>query len=821
MHPQHPPWGAPPLSSSSSAAPPPRPTTPLQPDPPAFTSSFGAFGLPQPRVSTPSLLTQQLERATSAFGAGGAGASSLEGQGGQGGGAGYFSAPASGSTTPFGYPVLGGSALFGGGSTSTSGGGFPFVNATGPRRPSMLAGDATMMESSDDEEDGAQGRSGRSAGGSSAGGKSTVGMAGGRRRRKVGSGGDELMSLSPAYESTALAASSSFAARRSRSRSASESGGAVPFSSSSAMTAAFPPGLFPMPNIPPSPVTVARALQAGQKTPPPFLQRRLFKEAPGGNGMEEDSASGRSSRSGSSADLPNRGGMGGKSTSSALASALLDEDEEIEELTLTLSRSASAGPGGLEGEGGGNVVRRPVSRKPNLLPKTKSHRRILDELRSETLPGDRTEIASEATLHRLSRAGAAAPRPPPGSLRSSCPPSMDTRPATASFSSSSSAVLPVGASAATFAAGAGGSGGAGGNGGRAKPPPNRFPEHAGEDEDADLLDRDGMSSGSSNDGDQGSAAISSAVSVGGGEVGEMAGSDWGGSVLGEGEMGEEERERKRGVMVWNGIRGGPGGGSSVIMTGGTVSTSGGVGRSPGGGERRMGGGGMEVEFATPQTPSFAARPGKRKINDDRFEPYAHQAFKRRAVSPAASLSLSPGYHSSSSAATAGPPSSSCTTGGIGSFFKHPTPPPPFPPSSLSLSISTATSHTQPVAIPSPTGSSFPHPPSHLSSSITTTSAAPPHHQFFTSISGSDAHTAPSSRSVANSPSTSTSLSSSYGGSASRGFGQFVLSDRHRPISAKEEIERRRAELRVEPEGLGRMNLGGDGGGEGEEEQEEL
>ncbi|GAA5837382.1 hypothetical protein JCM11251_002096 [Rhodosporidiobolus azoricus] len=791
----HPPWGAalPPSSSLPSPAPPPPSQTP---PPPQFTSSFGAFGLPQPRAGV-SNLTMQLERA------GGGGAAQPLGTFGSGGGSGAqfgtgaaspgpVTSNAAGAGTPsFGAQGLTGSALFGGPPTTSPYLSFP-VNATGPRRPSMLAGDATMMESSDDDDEAMLEHM-----------PHRRGQGGGvRRRRPPPPPADEtMMSLSPAYESAVpqshpfASTSGQIGTRRSRSRSTSESGGVTGTSSSlSGFSAALAPGLFPFANVPPSPVTIARALQAtGQKTPPPFLQRRLFKDdslagpsarrgssttsagsgsAAGGEGMmQEDSASGRSSRSGSSSEIGQKGPTSaekGKGKARTLASALLDEDEEIEELSVSLSRSASAGPGS-GGEDGDRAVRRPVSRRPNLLPKPKSHLRILTELRTEAAPGDQSEIASEATLHRLSRAGAAAP-----ALRSSCPPSMDTRPAISS--SSSSSVHPATSTAGTLATGSTGAP-------KPKPPPNRFPEQAAEDDDLLFSHGGALSSSSSNDGEPEDVA--------------EAGSDWGGMSVG---YGTEDDEERRSNVVWNGIRSGPGGAAV------TVAVPAGVGRSPGTGEKRNGG--MDVEFATPQTPTaFTARPGKRKINDDRFEPYAHQALKRRAVSPAASLSLSPGFHASS--AGGGVPSSSSSAGS-----KHPTPP-PLPSSSLSITTST---RTQPVAIPSPTSGTFP--PSSLLA--TSSGSQQNHHQFFSALSGSASLSHLSAgqpgttgtRSMAASP--STSLSSSAGGG--RGFSSFVMSERHRPISVREEMERMQREMRVEPEEIGRMSLGrGRGGGEEEEE----
>ncbi|BGP18446.1 hypothetical protein JCM10213_003179 [Rhodosporidiobolus nylandii] len=749
----HAPWGAPPhapapshppapSTSSAPHGPPPRPVTPVQHEQhqPSFSSSFAAFGLNQPRVSTPgaSNLTMQLQ--------GGFGASAAGAGGFGGGGTAHSTA---------------GSALFGGGSVAGAGGlapGYPFPpppppstfgvgNGNGARRPSTLASDAMAMEdSSEDDGDPPTSRR-RTAGSSSASGAPS-------------GGADEMMSLSPSTvdlppPSSTSSASAFALSRRSRSRSASESGGAPPLGG---FTPAFGPSssgaaLF---QVPPSPVTVARALQAGQKTPPPFLQRRLFKEEKG-DGMHDD-GSGRSerSRSGSSSDVAAGAAERRKAgvTASALASALMDEeDEEIEQLSEVLSRSAS-------GEEYERVVRRPVSRKPNLLPKTKSHLRVLTELRGESLPGDQSEIASEATLHRLSRAGAAVP--PSLSLRSSCPPSMSTPWAPTTTPSALSATAPNPFSAAAMA-------------GRARPPPNRFPESAGEDDDADLLSLRDAGSPSSSDGGA-DAVLPDELAQAQAEQG----SDWGGMSVGG--YGTEDDEERRTSVMWNGIRSGPGG-SAVTVAGVGVGAPSAVGKSPGK-ERAMGG--MDVEFVAPSTPStFAARPGKRKINDDRFEPYAHQAFKRRAVSPAAaSLSLSPGFH---------PPPPPHTSS------KHPTPPPLHLPSSSlafsSTSASSSTSHTAPVAIPSPTSSAFPHPF--------------PHHHSSASASGLSS-AAP--RSLANSPSGSLSSSAGAGGMG-RGFSQFVLSDRHRPISAKEEMERLQREMRVSPEGLGRMSLGGEDGEE--------
>ncbi|GAA5973440.1 hypothetical protein JCM11641_006461 [Rhodosporidiobolus odoratus] len=856
----HTPWA--PASSSN-----PRPCTP-PPPPPQFTSSFNAFGLPQPRTTTtatPSNLSLQLERASGVNGC----------AGGITSGAGWGNHQA--VTTP-GGSVLFGTAAGGFGWTGPAQGAVP-GGANGTRRASMLAADAIMMEdsSSGDEAEAAAGVAGQET------------MELGKRRRGPTADGDEGMTMSPAPPASSSSLhpppvpstfSHSLHSRRSRSHSSSSTASHSshhhshshahphPTTFSSFNFPSFTPA-YPFPptastsssvsgsgNVPPSPVTLARALQfgAGQKTPPPFLQRRLFKDA-----REEEMENGRGrgsrSRSGSStssvAPSSNAKGNGkgkgkGKATqpqqiaASALASALLDdaegedhEDYEIEELSQTLRRSIRHGSGSGTGEdpnggGGERVVRRPVSRKPNLLPKPKSHLRILTALQAESLPADSAEIASEATLHRLSRAGASCPSSLSGSASTSTSAGLE-----ASFASSSNSatILPsligagsteplataafgspfglpgAGASlvAGSAAIGVGAGGGGFGGGSRRPPPPNRFPEHAaerGEDEDSDLLllHREVSSSGSS---DGGGGGIAPTGGIGG------EGSDWG--YMSDDER-DREREERRNEVVWNGIRGRGRRGEVQIAFGG-VAGHGVVGRSPrperlAGGGGAGGGGGMDVEFAMPQTPSShvstqGGRPGKRKIHDDRFEPYANQAFKRRAVSPAASLSLSPGFHAPQPPSAPSPCYSTYRS-------KNPTPP-PIPPSSLGSA--------QPLPIPSsprlgvgvgvPIGSG-------------TSSTAAPHHQFFSALS----HPHP----ITQSASTSTSLSSSSGttlsGSA-RGFSQFVLSDRHRPISAREEMERRREEVRRVMEervegvaGLGGMSLGTGAGGPGTGAEEE-
>ncbi|GAA5899695.1 hypothetical protein JCM8208_004536 [Rhodotorula glutinis] len=711
--------GAP--SSSSTSAAPPQPLTP--PAPPAaahppFSSTWGAFNLAQPR-SQPSNLTLALER--------GFGASPI---------------PSTSSSTlppPPQQP-----------SSSSSSHHHGQGGAAFGRRMSTLGQDVPMTMTWDDEGEGGhphQHQHHHHADSHRGGGTATP-------------NGDDMMSMSPAAGDADLLppphSASMFRSTRSRSGSASSAmllgagAGNAPSSSSQ---------LFPLSAIPPSPVTLARALQHGAKTPPPFLQRRLFKEDGSGSGGgtamgvdETASGSGRSSRSGSSSDV-GMSGVGGKTRAmriAAMTSALPpgDDDDEIDELSAVLSRSASAGPEDLFER----VVRRPVSRKPNLLPKPKSHLRILSELRSES-SGDQ-EIVSEATLHRLSRAGASAV--PPGRTG---PPPPDPRTAP----TSSSAPAASSAHPASFASRAA-------QQQHARPTPNRFPEQAGT-EDEDLLSHrmGGGSSSSSNDEAGGDEAI---------EVG----SDWGAMSVG-GDATEDDEERRSNV-VWNGIRSGPGGSAVTVAT---PFSAGSMARSPHGDRRLLD---YENPFAAPQTPSttFAAtRPGKRKMgNDDRFEPYAHQAFKRRAVSPAASLSLSPGFAAASAASHA---SSSASTS------SRPTPPP--------LPLSALGSSSQPVAIPSP------------SSSSSASASASHHHHFFHAVSSGVAQGGGGggTRSAASSLSSSTGRGLS---AFSMGMGIGVAEGRHRSLSGLEERERALAH-KLDPDGLGRMSLEG-GGAAGDEEE---
>lgn len=98
---------------------------------------------------------------------------------------------------------------------------------------------------------------------------------------------------------------------------------------------------------PASPVAIARALQGGQRTPPPFLNRPLF------NGMREDHDLGGGGERGSRRESSNSSG---------------DDGAQLEGIGGGgLGLAGTSGSSGGEESGRTGVVRRPVSRRPNLL----------------------------------------------------------------------------------------------------------------------------------------------------------------------------------------------------------------------------------------------------------------------------------------------------------------------------------------------------------------------------------------------------------------------------------------------------------------------
>lgn len=100
-----------------------------------------------------------------------------------------------------------------------------------------------------------------------------------------------------------------------------------------------------MNTVPPSPIALARALQGHPRTPPPFLARRLYNE------MQDESEISRS----------DAGNIGGSA-----------EDELSASMKASTASGGGSGSASGEESGSGNgartgVVRRAVSRKPNLL----------------------------------------------------------------------------------------------------------------------------------------------------------------------------------------------------------------------------------------------------------------------------------------------------------------------------------------------------------------------------------------------------------------------------------------------------------------------
>ena len=212
-----------------------------------------------------------------------------------------------------------------------------------------------------------------------------------------------------------------------------------------------------------------------------------------------------------------------------------------------------------------------IVRRCCLKPKSKSHLRVLSELRSESAPADLSaEIASEATLHRLSRSGASTVPP----LRpSSLPGGSSTHPHSHHFDSSGSSLPSASHNLLNSAM---------------RPTPNRFPEQAEEDDPLLISQISENSSSDEDNVDQDDAGVTADLELG---------SDWGGASTnggyetgpdesGTNAMNTEEATRKM-QMVWNGIR--SGGGSKTSMNAANMA------KSPGSGSRSSTG--MEVEVS--------------------------------------------------------------------------------------------------------------------------------------------------------------------------------------------------------------------------------
>ncbi|KAK4051719.1 hypothetical protein OIO90_004669 [Microbotryomycetes sp. JL221] len=128
-----------------------------------------------------------------------------------------------------------------------------------------------------------------------------------------------------------------------------------------------------------SPLAVARALRE-RHPPAPFLQRRLFTNKTAIASSDEQLTRDESSNT--------------------------DESGDVSTSDVNESQQAFG------------VVRRAVSRKPNLLPKTKSHLRVLSQLHAESSI-DLAEVMSEAALHRLTMSSSMPPTRMPSNNHSS------------------------------------------------------------------------------------------------------------------------------------------------------------------------------------------------------------------------------------------------------------------------------------------------------------------------------------------------------------------------------------------------------------------
>ncbi|KAK4052340.1 hypothetical protein OIV83_002142 [Microbotryomycetes sp. JL201] len=277
-----------------------------------------------------------------------------------------------------------------------------------------------------------------------------------------------------------------------------------------------------------SPLAVARLLRRERQSSPPFLQRRLFQTTgvkPSGEGIHSD----------------------------ANLSAIHLPEQMTEDCDDIAAGADGDRPESTWDAFSPGIVRRPVSRKPNLLPKSKSHLRVLSELHAEASSADLADVVSEAALHRLTVSGSRIPAP----IQSSAVMSPSQQKATKARVS------------------------------------NRFPESIA---DEDIGDRMASDESSSEDVDAAEA-----------------GSDWGSTS--HAGCGSDDEDEKR-SSLWRTFRNG-----NVMPTAIPLAAT----RSPGSDRSR----------AEPDTTSLQHRSAKRKLGDDRFEPYATVFNKRRAISPAA------------------------------------------------------------------------------------------------------------------------------------------------------------------------------------------
>lgn len=265
----------------------------------------------------------------------------------------------------------------------------------------------------------------------------------------------------PGYSAQSLApGGSSPSGRRARSRSTSTS---ISYSLRSEAAAA-----------------AAAAVSQFNTTPPPQWKRKVF------GAMEEDEVEQEMSQDGGELGTPSlmadelprpqHADFAARRRMSSSASAgleLVPQERSGDNASSSSSNTQSGAQGGVR------VVRRPVQRRQNLLPKPKAHLRVMMQIRGEATLSD-AEIQSEAVMHRMSRAGTMSP----GGAKHTTSPSWPS-PSDHAFHDGPGLASPAG-------------GAAGGSGGPARPssshgrpgrigghPPlhNRFPESVGDEEE--------------------------------------------------------------------------------------------------------------------------------------------------------------------------------------------------------------------------------------------------------------------------------------------------------------------------------------------------
>lgn len=219
-------------------------------------------------------------------------------------------------------------------------------------------------------------------------------------------------------------------------------------------------------------------------------------------------------------------------------------------------------------------------------PKSKQHLRVAQQLEDEGENNNAVdEVLSEAALHRLN----------------------NSRPSTLAFPSTSKAFMPnvtpvPGSNPSSW------------------PPPlasttaNRFPESAAED---DAVLAGGSSPDTEND-----------------EIASVTQFEMEEDLAAGTSMSEAESESKKTKEAWFGFRERPAAAGASAAHTGSASVS-----STPASMTTTGGGSAQQQQQQSSASLASTRPGKRKMgSDERFESFNSSAFKRRAVSPSASVS---------------------------------------------------------------------------------------------------------------------------------------------------------------------------------------